>query len=136
VGYTKELISLSQLQFFAQLVNLGLVAPSSLTSILQTFTSALSEENMSVLRAERFIRAITSALMRAGPGYFEKERESVEVLIVVVQEFAQQREEGIRAIRDAVFSPRDIVEKRTPERDVSTLMDLSSYDSVYGWLNR
>lgn len=91
---------------------------------------------MSVLRAERFIRAITSALMRAGPGYFEKERESVEVLIVVVQEFAQQREEGIRAIRDAVFSPRDIVEKRTPERDVSTLMDLSSYDSVYGWLNR
>lgn len=117
--------ALDQLQFFAQLVNLGLVAPSSLTSTLQTFTSALSEEDIPVLRAERFIRAITGALMRAGPGYFEKEKESVEALIVVVHDFAQQRGDGIRAIRDAVFSPRDVVEKRTPERDVRTTISLS-----------
>lgn len=58
--------------------------------------------------------------MRAGPGYFEKEKESVEALIVVVHDFAQERGDGIRAIRDAVFSPRDVVEKRTPERDVRT----------------
>lgn len=111
-----------QLQFFAQLVNLGLVSASSLTSTLQIFTTALSEDNISVLRAERFIRLITSALLRAGPGYFEKEKESVQVLIMVVQEFAQQRDDGNRAIRDAVFLPRDLVDKRTPERDVSMML--------------
>ena len=110
---------LYQLQFFAQLVNLGLVAAPSFTSILQTFTTALSEDNISVLRAERFIRLITAALLRAGPGYYEKEKESIQVLIMVVQEFAQQRDDGMRAIRDAVFLPRDLVDKRTPERDVS-----------------
>lgn len=95
---------------------------SSFTSTLQRFTSALSEDNISVLRAERFIRLITGALLRAGPGYFEKEKESVQVLITVVQEFVQQRDDGIRAVRDAVFMPRDLVDKRTPERDVSTMV--------------
>ncbi|KAJ9108107.1 hypothetical protein QFC19_002572 [Naganishia cerealis] len=105
------------LQFFAQLVNLNLVSPSSFTSILQTFTSALSDEKLSATRAERFIRAVTSALMRAGPAYFEKEKENVEGMIAVVKEFAQQRSDAVKFLNNPLFTPRDIVEKRTPEKD-------------------
>lgn len=109
-----------QLQFFAQLVNLNLVSPASFTTTLQTFTSALSDENLCGTRAERYIRAVTSALMRAGPAYFEKEKESVAGMIAVIREYAQQRSDDVKAINDPLFSPRDIVEKRAPGRDVSS----------------
>lgn len=57
--------------------------------------------------------------MRAGPAYFEKEKESVEGMIAVVQEYAQGRSDDVKAINDPLFTLRDIVEKRTPGKDVS-----------------
>ncbi|KAJ9092035.1 hypothetical protein QFC21_007015 [Naganishia friedmannii] len=105
------------LQFFAQLVNLNLISPTSFTSTLQTFTAALSDDSLSGTRAERYVRAVTSALMRAGPAYFEKEKESVVGMIAVVQEYAQQRSDDAKAINDPLFAPRDIVEKRASGKD-------------------